>query len=383
MKTSLQPERGMRIAITGGGTGGHVYPGIAVAKEVTRRAADASILFIGTQHGLESKIVPHEGFALLTIPMQGFMGKSAGHKLKTFCLLPYSVYRSFTSLRKFRPQVVFGTGGYVSVPVMYAAYLLHIPTVLLEPNRKPGTANRVLSKIVDRIAMCFEDTAGSFPSEKVVLTGNPIRKEFDLLGQTPPPDQGETLNILILGGSRGARRINDGMIDALDFLGEYRENLTFTHQTGPDDYASTKAGYEKKHFHAEVYDYIHDIPRMYARSHLLVCRAGANTVAELAASRRPAILIPYPHHGDKHQEYNARALEDAGMAHVILQHNLSGKTLSDAIMSFVNHPERVVQNWTPSLRSEIRSSAEKVVDLCLHLAHNKAAYVQHHDRMFL
>ena len=162
------------------------------------------------------------------------------------------------------------------------------------------------------------------------------------------------------------------MIDALDMLGEYRDMLVFTHQTGHDDYLYVKTHYEKTQFQAEVFEYIHDIPRMYARSHLIICRAGANTVAELTVSRRPAILIPYPH-GDGHQEQNAYALKEAGTAQVILQHDLSGKTLANAVISFVNHPEEFAQVWMTPHFSETGTAAEKVVDLCLRLAQRDAA----------
>lgn len=366
----LDPKNFLDIVITGGGTGGHVYPGIVVAKELKLRFSETSILFIGSQLGLETKIVPYEGFALETINIQGFIGKSIISKLKTLCLFPYAVYRSITFLREFRPDVVFGTGGYVSVPVIYAAYLLRIPTLILEPNRQPGLANKLLSKSVDKIAICFEDSAAFFPREKVVLTGNPIRKEFTLIGQTPPPDRGSKFNILIIGGSRGAKRINYAMIEALEHLSEQRDQLAFTHQTGPADYLYVKTCYDKKQFQAEVLDYIDNIPKMYAKSHLIICRAGANTIAELIASRRPAILIPYPH-ADSHQEFNARALEEAGTAKVILQYALSGKTLANAIINYLQHPEEFTQVWTTSPTSETNNAAEKIVDNCLQLVKAK------------
>ncbi len=365
-----RPKDTMKLVITGGGTGGHVYPGIAVAKEFQKQFPETLIAFIGTRTGLEAKILPYEGFALETIHMQGFIGKGIAHKLKTLYLFPYAVYRAIHHLRKFRPQLVFGTGGYVSVPVIYAAYLLHLPTMILEPNRQPGLANRLLAKSVNKVAICFEDTAAFFPRKKVVLTGNPIRKEFSLIGQIPPPDKGTKLNILIIGGSSGATRINHAVIDALDNLSALRDQLVFTHQTGKRDFFHIKTRYDQKGFQADVLEYIDDIPRMYARSHLIICRAGANTVAELTASRRLAILIPYPH-ADRHQEFNARALEEAGTGKVIVQQHLSGKTLADAIIHCLQHPDEFGQVWETPLCSETGTAAEKIVDICVQLVNTR------------
>ncbi|MBD3308558.1 undecaprenyldiphospho-muramoylpentapeptide beta-N-acetylglucosaminyltransferase [candidate division KSB3 bacterium] len=366
-------EDTLHLVITGGGTGGHVYPGIAVAREVRRQVASAAIAFFGTQTGLEAKIVPAEGFVLETIHIQGFRGRGIPAKLKTLSTIPRAVYRSRRLLKMWRPDVVFGTGGYVSVPVIYAAYLLHIPTLILEPNRQPGLANKLLSKAVDKIAICFQETAQAFPPNKVVFTGNPIRKAFTLIGKTPPPDPTSKFNLLIIGGSRGAQRINTAMMEALHSLSAYRERLHVTHQTGKSDYAQVNARYESLHVQADVRAYIEDMPQMYAKAHLIICRAGAGTVAELTASRRPAILIPYPH-GDRHQEYNARALEEAGRAQVILQQDLRGKSLADAILHHLHHPELLERLWTDAdatSDTDPRTAAEQIVDICRQLARNR------------
>jgi UDP-N-acetylglucosamine--N-acetylmuramyl-(pentapeptide) pyrophosphoryl-undecaprenol N-acetylglucosamine transferase len=360
-------RKSLKIVITGGGTGGHVYPGIAVAKELKRQMPLSEIRFIGTQTGLEAKIVPYEGFPFDTIEVQGFKSKGTGQKLKSLVLLPQAIYRSIKLLRKFQPSVVFGTGGYVSVPVIYASYLMHIPTVTLEPNRRPGLANRLLSKSVDKIAICFPESAHWFPHKKVIFTGNPIRKEFFLVGETPPPDRGQKINILIVGGSLGARSINYAMIEALDYLEAQRDRLIFTHQTGNTDFDYVKAGYHHKHFRADVYPYIEDMPKMYAKSHLIICRAGAATVAELVASARPSILIPYPH-GDRHQEFNALALKEAGIAKIIGQQNLSGQSLAEAILETIEHPEELAQVWPSGELPGRKDAAEQLVDVCFQLA---------------
>jgi len=367
-KRHISPtETSIAFVITGGGTGGHVYPGIAVAKELQRQSPSASLLFIGTTSGFEAKIVPHEGFDLQTIDVEGFKSRGMVGKARALAKLPFAVLRARRHLKAFRPDVVFSTGGYVSLPVMYAAYLLRIPSVTLEPNRQPGMANKLICRIVDRIAICFEETASAFPHDKVVFTGNPIRKEFSVIGKIPPPDKGMTCNILIMGGSRGASRINQAVIDALPYLDAHRAHLMFTHQTGTDDYDVVRDGYARQGFRAEVLKYIDDTPKMYAKAHLVICRAGASTVAELRASRRPSILIPYPH-GDRHQEFNAQALVDKGLAKMILQEYLDGKTLADSLLHCLNHPDAMAQVWANIPEENEKTAAEHVVDLCLQLA---------------
>ena len=363
----LPTESSLDLAITGGGTGGHVYPGIAVAKEWARQFPSASVMFIGTKTGFEAKIVPHEGFTLNTIAVEGFKSRGVFEKMRAIAKLPVALWQARGHLKAFRPAVVFSTGGYVSVPVMYAAYLLRIPTVTLEPNRKPGMANALLSKIVDRVAVCFEESVADFPQGKVVFTGNPIRREFSVIGKIPPPDKGSVCNILIMGGSRGAKRINQAVIDALPYLDGERGHLIFTHQTGAEDFEFVKQGYAQRGFRADVLEYIQDTPKMYAKSHLVICRAGASTVAELRASRRPSILIPYPH-GDRHQEFNAQALVDLGLAHLIRQEYLSGKALADALRHCMENPDAMAQVWTSALEADEQSASEKVVALCLQLA---------------
>lgn len=360
----------IHLAITGGGTGGHVYPGIAVAKELQRLSPEARILFIGTQTGLEARIVPHEGFPLEAIEVKGFKSRGMRHKMRALALVPRAVVRSMTLLRRFRATVIVGTGGYVSVPVIYAASLLRIPAIILEPNRQPGLANRLLSKTAKKIAISFEETAALFPAKKVVLTGNPVRREFFVVGDTPPPDKGRHLNILVLGGSLGARSINYSMIKALDYLEDLQEHLRITHQTGNADFEYVNAGYQQKGFQAEVAAFFHDLPKVYAKAHLIICRAGATTVAELKASGRPAILIPYPH-GDRHQEFNALALKDAGLAKILLQRQLSGQSLANEIRRVIQYPEELAQVWPNTGRPVRQDAAEQIVRLCFQLALGK------------
>ena len=368
MRKKKTAKKSISIVIAGGGTGGHVYSGIAVAKELKRQIPSSRILFIGTEKGVETKIVPHEGFTLETLEIQRFKGRGFENKLKLLFQMPREVHRAIKLLKKFRPSVVFGIGGEVSVPVIYASYLLRIPAIILEPNKEPALANRLLSGTVDKIAICFEESTKLFPRKKVILTGNPVRKEFFLVGETPPPDKGRKINILVITGSHGARNLNYTMIGALDHLGEYRERLTFTHQTGNADFEYVKSGYQKKQFRADVYQYIKDIPKMYAKAHLVISRAGATTVAELKASGRPAILVPYTSYGNKHQESNALAMKDAGMAKVIFQQQFSSKSLSKAILHTLEHPEELAQVWPNNRRLKEHDATEQLVHACLELA---------------
>jgi len=378
----IQPDVGMKkekgarakssihIAITGGETAGHVYAGIAVAKEIKRQIPSAKILFIGTEKGMEAKIVPQEGFTLEMIEIRGGLNKSFGNTIKSLSRVPREVLSALKLLRKFQPSVVLGIGGYVSVPVIYAAYLLHVPTMILESNRQPGLANRLLSRSVDKIAIGFEESLRVFPKKKVILTGNPVRREFYLIGETPPPDKGRKLNILVIGGNRGARSMNYSLIAALDYLKAQRDRLTFTHQTGNTDFTYVRVGYEKRQFRAEVYQYIKDIPKMYARAHLVICRAGATTIAELKVSGRPSILIPYPY-DDRHQEFNALALQEDGMAKIIAQPQLTGKSLAEAILQILENPEELAQVWPNTRQFREKDATEQVVQACLQLATGK------------
>lgn len=368
--TPQSPENdlSLNMVITGGGTGGHVYPGVAVAHELRQQSPASSIVFIGTQTGLEAKIVPHEGFSLETIDVRGFNTRGVWRKCVALSKLPYAIFRSLRILRAVRPHVVFGTGGYVSVPVIFAASLLHLPTIILEPNSQPGLANKLLSKAADKIAICFRESADAFPRKRTVLTGNPIRQEFYLIGSTPPPDKGVKFNILIVGGSLGAHSINTAMLEALEHLSDYRDQLFFIHQTGDADFKAVRAEYARKRFRADVRQYLNDIPPLFAKAHLIVARSGASTVAEIAASHRMAILIPYPHHGDHHQERNALALKDAGIARVIFQRQLSGNVLAEAILHSLNHPEEFLQVWSQDRLTNRKNAAARIVELCFELA---------------
>ena len=373
-RKKARSKRSLGIAIVGGGAGGHVYPGIAVARELKRQTSSARVIFIGTKDGPEAEIVPYEGFAFESFEFQGRKSRHTRTTLENLTYMPRAVYRAIQLLKKIKPSILFGTGGEVAIPVIYAAYLLRIPILILEPNMEPGLANRLLSHSVDKIAVYFEESLQVLPKKKTILTGgSPIRREFFLIGETPPPDKGKKLNLLVISGSLGARNINYTMIAALDYLKEYRDRLVFTHQSGNADFEYVKAGYERRDFRADVYQYIRDIPKMYAKAHLVISRSGSSTVAELKASGRPAILIPYPY-GDKHQESNALELNDSGMARIIAHEQFSGRTLSHEILRILEHPEEFAQVWPNNRQFQGRDATEQLVHACLQLTTGKNSY---------
>jgi UDP-N-acetylglucosamine--N-acetylmuramyl-(pentapeptide) pyrophosphoryl-undecaprenol N-acetylglucosamine transferase len=315
----------MRVLIAAGGTGGHIYPGIAVAKEIVRRDAQSEVAFVGTARGLETKIVPANGFDLRLINSAGLKNVGFVGKLKGLLVLPQSFLEARSLIKDFQPDVVVGAGGYVSGPVLLTASLMRLPTLVMDSNALPGFTNRRLAPFVTKAALTFEDALPYF-GKKGIVTGNPVRREFF---EIEPKTPSETVNLLIFGGSQGARAINNAMIDALEMLP--KEKLRITHQTGESDFEKIREIYRQSGWEtADVRPYISDMVEEFAKSDLIICRAGATSCAELAAAGRAAVMIPLPTAADDHQRKNAEALERAGAARMILQKDLTGKTLETA-----------------------------------------------------
>ena len=318
----------MRVVIAAGGTGGHIYPAIAYAKEFQRFDPGGSILFVGTGKSLEADILRKEGFGYEPIKAEGLVGRGILPMTRSLMLLPLSVWQAVQILRNHRTDLVIGTGGYVSPPVILAAWLLKIPRALLEPNAMPGLANRVMGPLANMVFLAFESARSFFSSAKVKVIGTPIRKGF-LLEHPPAPPQ-KVSHLLIFGGSQGARAINAAMLQAVTFSARLRE-VTITHQTGAEEYEQVKAGYEQLGIPADVRPFLFDMPLELAKADLVVCRGGASTLAELSACGKVGILIPFPHATHNHQEVNARAMEAAGAARVLLQSDLTGPRLAEEI----------------------------------------------------
>ena len=354
----------MRVIIAGGGTGGHVYPGIAVAKEIMRRNSQAKILFVGTEKGLESKVIPQEGFQLQTITISGIKGIRGLRRLGSLLKIPVSVWESFRIISRFKPRLVIGVGGYSSGPPVLVAALLRIPILLQEQNAIPGLTNRLLARFAGRVATSFPESQNFF-GKKATLTGNPVRREFRQSKANIPEDR---FVIVILGGSQGARAINQAVIQSLDYLKSELGRLKFIHQTGESDYDEVSEAYVRYVVDHEVRPFFYDMPNQYLRADLLISRAGATTLAEIALSGKASILIPFPHATDNHQQKNAESFANAGAAEMILQKALSGKLLADRIQFYLNHLEELQQMAERSLRFGRPDATERIVDLAIALA---------------
>ena len=358
----------MKVLIAAGGTGGHIYPGIAVAKEIIRRDAESKVLFVGTARGLETKIVPENKFELALINSAGLKNVGLLGKLKGLFILPKSFLEARRLIKDFQPDVVVGAGGYVTGSVLLMASFMRVPTLVMDSNALPGFTNRRLAPFVTKAALTFEE-AVKFFGVKAIVTGNPVRKEFF---DIPPKDRDNNkFSVLIFGGSQGARAINNAMVDALKSLQNYKDKLFITHQTGELDFETVQKGYAENDWNAaDVSRYISDMVAEFAETDLIISRAGATTCAEVAAAGKAAIMIPLPTAADDHQRKNAEALQTAGAARMILQKDLSGETLATAITEFINAPEKISAMETAAKKLARKDAAEKTVDIIEQIAGN-------------
>jgi len=350
----------MKVLIAAGGTGGHIYPGIAVAKEIMRRDASSEVLFVGTTRGLETRIVPENGFQLSLINSAGLKNVGLVGKLKGLAVLPKSFLEARQLLKEFKPDVVVGAGGYVSGPVLMMASLMHIPTLVMDSNALPGFTNRRLAMFVDKAALTFEEAVPFF-GKKGVVTGNPVRKEFFAISE---PESSDKIRLLIFGGSQGARAINNAMTDALPKLSIVPESLEITHQTGDADFEKVREAYDRAGWdRADVRRYISDMVSEFAKSDLIICRAGATTCAELAAAGKASIMVPLPTAADDHQRKNAEAMQHAGASRMILQSDLNGNTLAKEISDLIASPDAISIMEASAKKMARSDAAEATVDL--------------------
>jgi UDP-N-acetylglucosamine--N-acetylmuramyl-(pentapeptide) pyrophosphoryl-undecaprenol N-acetylglucosamine transferase len=357
------------VVIAGGGTGGHLYPGIALAKAIMKHDADIQVTFVGTQQGIESRVLPREGFPLKTILSGGLLGKKGIGRLINWLKLPVSILQSMGYLLMNRPRLVVGVGGYVSGPVTLSAWVLRIPVLIHEQNTVPGATNRWLSKIANKVAITFEMSKKYFPAHKVEETGNMVREEFTEAKEANVPTA-EKFTVLILGGSQGAQSINHALLDALDILEPVKDRFHFIHQTGQSDEAKVQAGYEHKGFSADAQAFIYDMVDQYRKASLIICRSGATTLAEVTALGIPSVLVPYPFAAHNHQEHNARALESNGAARIILDKDVNGELLAGIILDSIEHPEALREMGNKSFQMGRRDATERVRQLCMELMRN-------------
>ena len=357
--------RPIRVVIAGGGTGGHLYPGIAVARELLRRRPEAVVTFAGTAKGVEARVLPREGFQLDLLRSTGLKGMSATAFARGIAVLPLSGLDAWQIISRRRPDVVIGVGGYSSGPVVLAAATRRIPTVLLEQNAVPGLTNRLLARVVSAAAVTFESTREYF-GRRGLVTGNPVRSEF--FDPAPAESAGGPPRILIFGGSQGAHAINMAMVEAAPRLAARRGGLAITHQTGERDLEEVRDGYRRAGLEARVEPFLFTMDREMKQADLVVCRAGATTLAELTAAGVPSLLVPLPTAADDHQRKNAEVLVAGGAADMIAQQDLTGARLADRVEALIADRERLRGMSQAARRFARPDAARAIVERVLELA---------------
>jgi UDP-N-acetylglucosamine--N-acetylmuramyl-(pentapeptide) pyrophosphoryl-undecaprenol N-acetylglucosamine transferase len=358
------------MLVAGGGTGGHVFPGIALAEEVVGRHPANDVVFAGTARGLEATVVPQAGFPMELIDVKGLKGKGVLGALLNVMLLPRALFQSMRILRRWRPDVVVGVGGYASGPVVLAAWLMNIPTAVQEQNAIAGFTNRMLGRFVAAAFTAFPEAARHFSPRKVYQLGNPIRRTLmeNFMRPEVPHDRPR---LLVFGGSQGAHALNMRLLEALPHLADLREELRITHQTGARDREYVEKGYRAVGFEPDVREFITDMSGAYAESDLVVCRAGATTLAELTVCKKPSILIPFPRAADNHQVMNAKSLVDVGAAMMIEEKDLTGETLAAEIRSILGSPERQERMKRAAGRLGSPQAAREIADVLTELVRRR------------
>lgn len=359
----------MKIVIAAGGTGGHLYPAVALAREFVRQDREAQALFVGTVRGIEGKVLPREEFPLRMIAAEPVMGRGLGRAFLALLSLPLAVKQSVAILREWRADLVIGVGGYSSPPVILAAWLLRIRRVLLEPNAYPGMANKAVGPLADLVFLSYEAAAGAFAPAKVRITGMPVRRAFfegaaedrrqKAIGHPP-----SVSCLLVFGGSQGAHAINQAMVEALPQLRSMKNRPAIVHQTGEADCETVRAAYAAAGVEAEVVPFLYDMPTALRAADLVVSRAGAITLAELSACGKPAILVPLPTAIYGHQEKNALAMEQAGAAVLLRQSELTGASLADRIMTLLSDVGRLHTMGERSAALGRADASDTIVRMC-------------------
>ncbi len=365
----MSGERGVRVIIAGGGTGGHLFPGLAVAEELLHRRPGSEILFVTGHRRIESEILDRYGFSQLSIDVEGLKGRGYIKGMVAIWRLPHALFQSFRIIRMRAPQLVVGVGGYSSGPVCLAAKIMGIPTAIHEQNTIPGFTNRVLSRIVDKVLISFDESSNYFLGRPVRLTGNPVRKEL-LTDTHRHNDTAKVFTVLVTGGSQGALAINNAAVKAMAIMKAEGKAFRVIHQTGETDFTRMKAEYATAGIQSEIHPFIRDMARAYSEADIVVSRAGATTISELAALGIPSILIPFPYATNRHQEINARVLVDTGGAEILLQKDLSGERLADILMGYMNNRtalnkmgEQAIQKGLPNAASAIVDQLEEIMAL--------------------
>ena len=366
----------LAVLIAGGKTGGHLFPGIAIARALQRRESNTRILFVGTGGAFEVATLEREGFCHEAIVSYGIKGKSLVEKIASLARVPLSVVQAAKIIRRFAPDMVIGVGGYSSGPVVLAARLFNRKTAIHEQNTIPGITNRILSRFVHTVFTSFQNTRGLDGGKRVIFTGNPIRRAADAAEPVAEPEalpkaskeDRDPFTLLVTGGSQGASSINRAVVRAVQEMARFDEELLVIHQTGQRDEKEVGRAYQAMGITAVVKGFFHDMPAQQARADLIICRAGAGTLAEITALGKPSILVPYPHAADDHQRFNAAALADHGAAVMILDRDLSGEALSKAVLSLKNNPERLARMAEAAMQSAKPGADETIADIIMAMA---------------
>lgn len=370
----------VKVVISGGGTGGHIYPAVSIAKEIKDRHPDAEIIFVGTERGLESKIVPKEGFELKKIKVRGLERKMSFSNVVALKEAVVSFFDVSGFLRDFKPDFVIGTGGYVCGSVLAAAAMMNIPTLIHEQNAFPGVTNKILSRMVDRVALNFAEAEKYFHnSKKVLVTGNPIRKDIMAVDREQGLREfgysGSLPLVFVVGGSRGAKRINESILPLAKYCAEGK-SFQLLHMTGETQYDDTLENYKKNGINIDdkflkVVPYLYNLPYAMAACDIVISRCGAGLLSEITALGKPSVLIPFPYATDNHQEYNARALEQNGAAVVILERDLNDNILYDEVKNMLNNEERRRQMGERSRQLGRTDAAARIVNAVEELLYSK------------
>lgn len=361
----------MRALITGGGTGGHLFPGIALAAALRRQFPGCEIMFIGTQRQLDRDALAGLDFRKESIACMGLKGMGMAHRLRSVASLPKAVLEAARLIRQFQPALVFGVGGYVTGPVLLAARLLGVPACIHEQNAIPGLANRLTARFVNKV---FVSIPGDypFPPKKNVISGNPVRAEILAAAQKKKKKSGQPFTLLVMGGSLGAHRVNLLMLEAAGLLKEkIKMPFRLIHQTGAADAEQVRAGYAAASVQAEVEPFIKDMAAVYAQADLAVARAGATSLAELAVMGLPAILIPYPHAADDHQAANAGYYVAGGGAKMYREAELTTAQLAAAVVELANDSARRVAMGAAMRQLAVPDAAERILLECMTLLAEK------------
>ena len=329
---------GFRLVVAGGGTGGHLFPGIAIAQAFKMRHPDNEVLFVNAGRPLEREVLSDLGWSQHAISIEGIKGRGRWRQLQAAMKVPGAMWKAWRILRTFRADIVLSVGGYSAGPVAAVATFCGIPAVLHEQNRLPGVTNRILGRLVDRIYLSFEESAEYFDLAKVKVCGNPVRDEIlSLATRSDGLKDNGGFTVLVVGGSQGAQAINQAVVEALPDL-KNLEGLRWVHQTGPDDEDSITAAYERMGMDATVRSFFSDMAEIYRQADIIICRAGATTVAEITIIGKAAVFVPFPFAADDHQTRNAQALVDAGAAEMIRQEKLSGDAVARLIRGYKENP---------------------------------------------